>query len=100
MQQSRKRTKEIIFFPKNLCVYSTTFLFRFISHVQKSVDLGQSVTHVLFKVISDILTCLSKYSFREETKKIKKKRKKNEEKEILTFTIMNIKIMIENPFTF
>jgi hypothetical protein len=60
------------------------------------VDLGQSVTQVLFKVISDILTYFSKYSFIEETKKMKEQRtNKNEEKDILTFTIMNIEIMIE-----
>jgi hypothetical protein len=82
-------------------LYSKIFLFRFISHVEKIVNLGQSVTQVLFKVISDILTRLSKYSFIEETKKKKEKRINIiEEKEIPTFTIRNIKIMVEKSFTY
>jgi len=56
---------------------------------------------MLLKVISHILTCLSKYLFIEESKKMKgKRRKRSKNKEILTFTIMNIKIMIEKSFTY
>jgi hypothetical protein len=47
------------------------------------VELGQSVTQVLFKVIADILTYLSKYLFIEETKKRKKKEEKTRRKKFL-----------------
>jgi hypothetical protein len=40
------------------------------------------------------------FVYRRNKEKDRKKKKENEEKEILMFTIMNIKIMIEKSFTY